>query len=228
MNQKAEVIAYHGWGFEGEIWDLWQTYLEPGYRLKKFNRGYFGSENNLEFEKDSFKKIIFTHSFGLHLCPVEQFDQADLLIIFSGFGTFHPHAPQFKKRSRYIVGQMLKKFRKNPGEVVEAFKQNCYFPEPYSKDENDDMNTKKLEKDLQALNDSQIDIENLKKVPRICILHGAKDTIVPKTKGRILFDKLKDRSQYFEIKEAGHALPFTHTQKCWSFLKPEFESLINN
>ena len=79
--------------------------------------------------------------------------------------------------------------------------------------------------DLRRLHNAELDVQKLKKPDKICILHGTDDHIVPNKKGREIYSQLHDKAQYFEIKKAGHALPFTHHEQCLEFLIPEIKTL---
>jgi pimeloyl-[acyl-carrier protein] methyl ester esterase len=170
--------------------------------------------------------VVLTHSYGLHWCPEEQLRQADILVVVGGFLQFHPHTPQFRKRSKTIVSRMLEELHSDPEKVLNKFWENCYLPEPVpERPDHARMNLMKLIQDLGHLNQHVLSEVILKKIPKICILHGSKDRIVSKQMGRAIYARSYTRARYFEIKEAGHAVPFTQSQRCWSFVEPELEDL---
>lgn len=223
---KTEVIAVHGWGFDEHFWDPWKPLLTGSIRLKTIDRGYFGSKKDAHFRSDSECKVLFTHSFGLHVCPDNLFGESDLLVIFSGFQHFHPRAAQFQRRSRQVLRQMISGLRQKPQKVLNRFWEKTFYPDQPPGLSTENVNKKPLAEDLQRLDRSKLDANHLKKPDRICILHGSDDAIVPRVKGRELVDQLKDDSHYLEVKKAGHALPVTHTKQCWGFIRPILETVF--
>jgi len=227
-DRKAEVAAYHGWGFDRYCWEPWRDVIPPDIDLSCFDRGYFGDSESVEFGDYGAARIVFAHSYGLHLCPVQMLSKADLLVVFGGFITFHPHAARYRRRSRLVLREMIRQMEQKPTDVLHEFWKNAYHPQPPPDLEHGQMYKSLLLDDLQNLDESTLDIETLKKPGKICILHGSSDGIVPKAKGRGLYGKFSDQSSYFEVKEAGHALPFTHPDQCWAFLKPVVQQVVEN
>jgi len=226
MEYNTECIAYHGWGFGASCWDPWMKILPDNLNFKTFDRGYMnGKSTEPELTIKYGKRLIFTHSFGLHMVPPGQFGEADLVVIFNGFIRFHPQAARFRRRSKLILQQMAKRFQEDSREVMQEFMENVYHPHPPPSSLPDTTEEQKLLNDLRALGEVEIAVNRLKNAGKICILHGSEDKVVPKIKGRELYNKLQARSTYFEIRNAGHALPFTHTERCWSLIKPELDNL---
>lgn len=226
---KGTVIAYHGWGFDSSCWDVWKQYLNPNFEILLFEKGYFsGKKKSPNFPSDSSLNIIFTHSFGLHQCPPEVYSQAHLLFIFSGFQQFHPVAAQFQRRSRLVLKQMIDQFKENPEHVLKEFYTNVFSPANPRPIPDGSLNESLLLEDLTKLGSSEIEFQKLKSVHKIGILHGFDDRIVPRAKGRELYSKLESQGKYFEIKECGHALPFTHHEQCWSMIEPEIEQYLKH
>lgn len=229
MADKAELIMCHGWGFSRGCWKLWEEALSShNIAIIFFDRGYFGEPAQADFTRGDHPKIIFVHSFGLHLCASEQLEDADLLVIFGGFQGFHPRAAQFQRRSRLLLQQMIQKFQNNPEIVLKDFLKNVYYPDNAPNAKFTGLNADKLLDDLKTLDQSEFDNGPLKKTGKICILHGSRDGIVPKAKGRELYNQSRKKATYFEIKDAGHALPFTHMDQCLAFIEPDLNDLLNS
>lgn len=226
--QEVEIIAFHGWGFDSSVWKGWQDSSDENTIFSLFERGYFGKAKRTPiFASSNAAKVIFTHSFGLHQCPVNLYKEADLVVIFSGFIDFHPIAAQYRRRSKLIVKQMLNTLQGLPEKVLKEFYKNTFKPDkpvglPDGEPEQD-----LLIKDLRALNSDTFDVTVLKSVNNICILHGFEDAIVHRRKGRTLYDNFSKQGKYFEIKKAGHALPFTHRDQCRQFIEPEIKKLVS-
>ena len=217
---KTEIMAYHGWGFDANCWHNLQNLVPKNMEWKNFDRGYFGSPESPKFSDQSDKKIIITHSFGLHQCRDATFKEADMVIIFSGFLSFHPKAAQFQRRSKQVVSEMINQIDDHPLEVLKAFYRNVYHPEKEFNLPSKTLNKPLLLKDLKKLNSTVPSLPTLQKSAKVFIFHGTDDAIVPKRKGRALFERFGDIAQYFEIKAGGHALPMTHAQKCWQMIEP--------
>ncbi|NJR64931.1 MAG: alpha/beta hydrolase [Leptolyngbyaceae cyanobacterium CRU_2_3] len=84
-----------------------------------------------------------------------------------------------------------------------------------------------LTQDLENLGTSSINLDRFRQIPHIVILHGAKDRIVSLKQGKNLAEQLPTHSQWIEIPDAGHALPFSHFQTCWSILNSMYGSYFS-
>lgn len=224
--QGTEVIAFHGWGFDASCWEGWELVFGSKSTFETFERGYFGDAKRTPiFTGKKVVKIIITHSFGLHLCPDELFREADLLIICNGFISFHPVAAQYRRRSRLVVKQMLNALRGHPEKVLKDFYENTFKPQEPATVPGSEFDKELLINDLQVLDTNILELSLLKSIDKICILHGFEDAIVHRRKGRTLYENLSGQAKYFEIKNAGHALPFTHKDQCRQFVEPECKNL---
>jgi pimeloyl-[acyl-carrier protein] methyl ester esterase len=222
---KTEIIAYHGWGFDARCWNKWPEVFSSTCRFKAFNRGYYSTWQEQQFSADANRRVVFTHSFGLHLCPLEVLAQTDLLIVFSGFLAFHPQAAQLRRRSRLVLNQMIQQFEEHPQQVLHRFFENAYEPQSPSNLPQGTINEQLLLSDLKMLNVNTMSIQRLNTIPKICILHGRKDRIVPCSKGRELDAALQTNTRYFEVRDAGHAMPFTHVEQCQAFIESELAAV---
>ncbi|MGK7961263.1 alpha/beta hydrolase [Crocosphaera sp.] len=214
MNIKGEIIAYHGWGFDNNCWEKWQEMLSNNFHFKLYDRGYFQDENNPKFGENNLVKIILAHSFGLHLCPLEQLKKTNILILFNSFVEFHPRDEKQRKRSKYALKLMIDEFKHDPKQVLESFYKKCYYPFPYFSINDRSTNWEKLEQDLRLLNTSIIDINILKQIPKIYIIQGSKDRIFKSSYAQEFFNQLNQNAEYFSIQRVGHTLPFTDIKSC--------------
>lgn len=224
---ECRFITYHGWGFDSRCWQPWQRLLNRFGAFESYDRGYFQDSTEPHFIDNEEVLIVFTHSFGLHWCREEIIRNADMLVIFGGFLQFHPQAAQFKRRSRLILQQMINEFEVQPEKVLKNFYRNCYAPKDAPERVIEGFNHERMLDDLKLLHNSVLDISQFKRTSKICIFHGADDYIVPKTKGREIYNRLQNRSQYFEIKMGGHALPFSHCEQSFEFLKPQLQQYLD-
>lgn len=220
MKTNPQIFAFHGWAFCGTDWKPWSDRLSDFGNFQSYDRGYFNQPREIEISNND-RVILIAHSFGLHFIEDELFEQADLLVVTGGFLHFHPYAAQYKRRSRLVLREMINNMEVKPEEVLEKFYRNCYAPQEFNGRDVEEINHQLMLDDLQELQTSQVDVELLKKAGKICILHGSEDQIVPKKKGREIYTQLSEKARYFEIRNAGHALPFTHQQQCLDFILPE-------
>lgn len=75
--------------------------------------------------------------------------------------------------------------------------------------------------DLISLGETSLSLamtcERWQQIPKI-IFHGTQDQIVSPDRAQALLNLLGSHAEYIKIPDAGHALPFTHFQTCWSAL----------
>ena len=228
----TELLTFHGWGFSSDIWQSWESYLPPDLRVQHAERGYFGEGGVPQFEEEGSHKVILTHSFGLHWCPRPLIEQADHLVIISGFLSFHPERELAERRSRLLFQQMMSRFVEKPHEVLAQFYRNTYSPSespaaPYGEINGESageirggISHDRLLEDLGQLGTVRMGPEELHRIPALTLIHGEEDAIVSNRKGRGIYRLLNRRSRYLEVKHAGHAVPFTHPEICCKFLNP--------
>lgn len=232
MHHVVEAIAYHGWGFDPSCWQSWQTAFErQGIRLQGFDRGYFGQPVSPTFCHSSSHKLILTHSYGLHLCPLEHLEQADLIVIFGGFQSFHPGQSTARRRSQLTLQQMIRQFEHHPSSVLETFHVTCYHPVTWEgparaalQERMHELNADLLLQDLRALDTAVLDIARFKTQSNILLIQGTSDRITPPERAQALGHELPT-SRYLEIPLAGHALPITHWEAGWRSLAPLLQGM---
>lgn len=223
-----EIIAYHGWGFDGSFWKAWKKIIPKNISFKTANRGYFNEKKNISFTSSNGPKILIVHSFGLHWCPTKQIENADCIVIFNGFRTFHPDEASARIQSEEILGKMISAFKKNPQKVLEKFWENTFYPSKQTFTIKSDFDDKLLLNDLEMLSNSLFTPSNLKEGKPIISVDGGKDKILGKPRGKEFTELTKRDAVYHFIKEAGHALPVTHATDCWSFLSAMIPIFRNN
>lgn len=222
----CRFVAFHGWGFDDRFWKPWADRLSEFGEFEAYDRGYFNDPREVESLGGPVSTVLICHSFGLHLVDESLLKSADLLIVLSGFLYFHPYAAQYKRRSRLILQEMINELEVHPEKVLNDFYENCYAPQSPPDIDLENINHDLMLEDLKRLLDSELQVDLLRNAGKICILHGADDHVVSKKKGRQIYTQLQNKAQYFEIKDAGHALPFTDYQRCLEFVIPEIEQLM--
>lgn len=226
MNKNYHIISYHGWGFNPDIWKPLQVELESSeVHFENANRGYFSDsyEPNWREEKnESVEKIVLLHSYGLHWCSKEILKNADHLVMISSFLNFHPPGKKQKKRSKLILQKMLSQFVERPKKVLQKFYDEVFYPETAKLDVPNPLNHERLLSDLSDLDRDMQENAKVFEMNSITIIHGDDDQIVDNEIARSMYSKLRLRSQYFEIKNAGHGLPYTHSSKVFEILNSLF------
>lgn len=216
---KYHVLAYHGWGFDSSIWQPLQNELQPFVRFEAANRGYFSDSFTPSWNSSSeSESLLLVHSYGLHWCDQEILQQADHLVILGGFLRFHPKPRQEYKRSKMMLRKMQSQFVDSPDKVLQKFYEQVFHPQYPKIDVPDNLCHDLLLTDLGDLDRDNRKNADIFDMNSITIIHGAEDQIVSNELARDMYSKLRLRSQYFEIKRAGHGIPFTHSSKIFEIL----------
>lgn len=228
MRYPVEIIAYHGWGFDQTFWDPWRIiFSEYNCLFYRFDRGYGGHPQDPKFSQNRSKKVVIAHSYGLHLCPKEHLEVADLVIIFNSFIHFHPTDPQAQKLSHKNLKRMAAKFLSFPEVVLNDFYSRCYSQDledklPCLKNVNVDL----LFQDLHNLGIEHLNLDPVKKSRKRIIFHSSLDEIVPLSQGQDLFNQVQERSNFWIIPALDHILPLTKTESCWNLCRDNFLPLM--
>lgn len=215
---NLEIIACHGWGFDSGFWENWQEILPDGVNFKTADRGYFLEEKRPKFSNEPVHKILFLHSYAVHWCPQNIMDESTCIVIFNGFKRFHPKDEKGKKQSKRLLDAMISEFDKKPKEVLTKFWHNAFSPEKKRNLPGFKFDEKILLQDLKNLHTSTFEIDRLKNGKPIISLDGGNDKILQTARGKTFTEFTDGNAVYHFIKEAGHALPVTHSQDCWSFI----------
>lgn len=220
MNEKKyHVIAYHGWGFDPSIWTPLRAELNPYVNFEATNKGYFSDPFFPSWNESSeSEKILLVHSYGLHWCCREMLQKADHLVVIGGFLNFHPNSQKEYKRSKLMLRKMQSQFVDSPGKVLHKFYEQVFFPEEPKIEVPGNLHHDLLLSDLSDLDHDNRKNADIFDMNSITIIHGSDDQIVGNERARGMYSKLRLRSQYFEIKKAGHGLPFTHSSKIFEIL----------
>lgn len=222
---NLDILAFHGWGFDSGFWKNWPKLLPSSVRFNAADRGYFLNKKSPEFLSDSSHKVLFLHSFGLHWCPIDLLEESTCIVIFNSFKDFHSND---EKRSKEILRSMLSELEHHPKKVLKKFWQNAFYPHKEKNLPGFKFDKKLLLEDLNKLNTSKIDTDQLKNGKPIISLDGGKDRILTTIQGKTFTELTEGNAVYHFIKEAGHALPATHPNDCWSFISAMIPIFQNN
>lgn len=204
----AEVIFYHGWGFDSSAWNGWVRAFARDRETSCLHaeRGYFGAATSSpQFSGKSTNKIVVTHSLGLHFVPSQVIQAADTLLVFSGFLRFG---------SSRVIRAMNRKLDQDATAVLLDFWHNCYSPHMLSAKNilrPQSVETDQLRADLKLLDHSVIDPAIFNNIPNILIVQAGQDLILDANAETDLIEALPHAVVY-KVAEASHALPFTHVQ----------------
>ena len=203
----VDVVAQHGWGFGPWCWDRWREVLPPGFALHCPDRGYFGPAVEVAVQS----RIVLAHSLGLHLLS-PQLWAAELIVVMSGFRSFHSASARQARRSRRTVEQMLARLECEPAALLADFYARCGAPSDSRFPGTIDAAS--LRRDLQLLQASVLELSAIPAAAQVLILHGSRDRVVPVERAEELHELLPN-STLAIVAEAGHALPLTHVRACW-------------
>ena len=203
----VDVVAQHGWGFGAWCWDRWRDVLPADFALHCPDRGYFGPAVEVAVQP----RIVLVHSLGLHLLS-PQLWAAELIVVLSGFRSFHSACARQARRSRRTVEQMLVRLEREPAALLADFYARCGSP-PDSRCPGT-IDADGLRRDLQLLQESVLELAAIPAAARVLILHGSRDRVVPVERAEELRELLPN-SALAIVAEAGHALPLTHPRACW-------------
>ncbi|MGN8226497.1 hypothetical protein [Gracilimonas sp. BCB1] len=213
-----EIIAYHGWGFDSTFWNNWPAILPHNVLFKTADKGYFLDEKHPKFSGSSKHKALFLHSYGLHWCPQEHIEQATCIVIFNGFRCFHPDDGSQRSESRKALQSMISGFENNPKDVLQAFWKNVFHPHKNKYIRKGKFDKDLLVKDLKQMDTGSFNIQNLQNGKPIISLDGGSDKVLTNNRGKSFTEITEGNAVYHFIKKAGHGLPATHHQECWSFI----------
>lgn len=211
-----EIHAYHGWGFNGNFWDNLKAKFPKTILFKAANRGYFDQQFEPIFSSESLIKIIFTHSYGLHWCSQEKIRECDFLVIFNGFNDFLSTDCFERKKDLKVLNRMHARFQKNPYAVLNEFYKHCFFPHFSTITCPNNLDKELLENDLLELRKTKFIYPKESNI-KIIVVSGLEDQIIAMQKTIGLIEHL-GVTESMVYQGYGHAIPFTNSLNCWSYL----------
>ncbi len=227
-DKQIQLIAYHGWGMDATFWKPLFELFDANISATASDRGYFSDAKNETFDKKtSGKKVVLTHSLGLHWCDDDVLNKADHLIVLGGFLNFHPADKKENRKSKLILREMLSQFVESPEKVLQQFYENASSPSKNSLSIPENLNHDMLLGDLTLFMEDHFRQQRLFELPEITIIHGSQDRIVSHHQAREMYHALRYSSQYFELKNAGHLFPIYSKETCHEFIKSVLSSEVN-
>lgn len=215
--KRIEVLLQHGWGWDAAGWAAFAAAAPPGMVTCSADRGYFGAPCHPEVQP----QLVVAHSLGLHLLEPRWLVQTRLLVVLAGFAAFHPEG-EAGRRSQRVVGRMRQGLERDLPGLLAAFRAQCFAPETGHYPLEAAADAALLAADLERLDTQPLDLAGLWAVPRVLIVHGEQDQIVPVERGRDLERRLP-QSRLVPMAGAGHALPLTRAAACWVAIAAAWE-----
>ncbi len=220
MDKKLKKVLVPGWAVMPELYG--PLIGDPGSDIYDFS--FFSGEStdqlvNFDSLIGSFCDspcVLHAHSLGAMLCigALPRLPNVKALIIYSGFAKFartgedNPYG-----QPPEIIGMMKRYIAENPESLVKNFYRTMFHPERYAGAYPGILNIACLACGLGTLsaNDCRANVAGIR-IP-VLLLHGAKDRVADVKLAEELASALLD-SRLHVIDDAGHALPFTHADKC--------------
>ncbi len=231
MEKNVEILAYHGWGFDGSFWDSFKKVIPESVPFKTANRGYFDKPFHPRFNPDTNVRVVFTHSFGLHWCNSGILSKADYLVMFNGFGEFHPKKEKYRAISKKGLARMISELVLAPEKVLKLFYGNVFYPGNTLIKVKQDLDKQKLAEDLKELDNTRFPLIDLDFGSVMIALDSGKDQVLMQPRGKEMTAGHLHKKYVKVYDAAGHALPLTNPEDCWSYLCsiiPIFERHENN
>jgi pimeloyl-[acyl-carrier protein] methyl ester esterase len=119
---SLQVIAMHGWAGDGSQWGPWRQASTPlGWRWTCGERGYGAHPALSPRWNESGRRLVISHSMGVHLLEEEVLAGADAVVLLAGFGRFVPPGPE-GRRLRAALTAMAAELADGPGEPEAALR----------------------------------------------------------------------------------------------------------
>lgn len=217
---EVQMILQSGWAIASSMWTPWKVGMADSaanVRIKVNERGYFEKKATqaLFEDRDSFN-ILVAHSLGLHFISEAQIEACNLLVVIGGFLHFHNGTERHSRMSHIVIKKMLNKLDSDQASVIADFYRNCGFAQSFiDATAHLPANKDVLKRDLKLLDESVIYPQLLfkKGQPKVLILHGAEDEIVPVHHAREFQTHVK-KGIIAVHPTAGHALPHSDADWC--------------
>ena len=218
----THFFLQHGWGFDQRSFREWPEILGPG-AVTLLDRGYLGGAPvQLSNDHSGEQRILVSHSLGLHFVTIDQLASFAMIVVLSGFASFHGLNPGGSSISRKHIARMKRRLRREPEKLLADFYRDCSWPGQLPDFAR--MNVDLLADDLHLLDTAVLRELGASQACRVLILHGALDRIVSVERAAEL-QALVAGSTLQVIDDAGHGLPFTHARQCLAHITEHVKRL---
>ena len=211
------LLFQHGWAFSCQCCRGWEPLLPPAAKVVYGCRGYWQAEARAAGFTGEGRKAIVAHSLGVHLLEPALLAQVELLVVIGGFRYFHGEEERDGVLSRRHLLRLRQRLAEDPERLAADFYRDCEAPFPVPPGAR--INRARLAADLELLDHGMLDLSLLAPIPRILLLHGRQDRIVPPLRAEQLQARLPNAN--LVLLEGGHGLPFTAPASCWARIGAE-------
>ena len=217
MTHKLRNIILPGWAIGTEHYPALS-----GHPSEIYDFGFFSEKSSglppvfdSEIKKTCGSPCIMTaHSLGsiLALGKIHGLHNVKALLVYSGFAKFAKSADNLSGQPVEMIQSMKKQLGNNPAGLLKSFYRNMSFPSQYEFKVPETVHVPALDAGLDILLDCDCRSKLAEiKIP-VLIIHGGQDRIVnvriaEELAGNIGFSRLH------VFKNAGHAVPFTHSNE---------------
>lgn len=222
-------IVYPGWGVPVELYVTFKPDDMLDYGFFTASGDYQTMEIGLDQINDRFLEdkipdepcLLIAHSLGslLALRSSQLSDNIKAVVVIGGFAKFtqsEPDYPDGKPASGIVMMQRMMNLSVKM--VLDKFHQAMVEPASYDIAFDGKPDVARLTSGLQYLVDTDFrDCLKEIKVP-VMIIHGEQDQIVSAKLAEFMAENIPNSILHL-IPDAGHALPFTHTQECLDLIE---------
>ena len=219
-----EVIAMHGWGGDGTIWNRWEKYFRlKGWIWQSAERGY-GAANQTQpkwiqsFENNSqHQRVFIGHSLGAHLIKKQILGEATDIVLISSFGRFISEERESRSLKTALKGMKKSIGTTKEEDMLKAFTKKAFYPQPINALEpipvKNGLSCKgrnTLKNDLELLINTSGLPCGFPREARVLTIYGQKDPIVVTSSQTLLSQDLKkhlkNQLTSWTFSEEGHYL----------------------
>ena len=217
MTHKLKNIILPGWAMPAGVYTAVSGNQAKVYDFGFFSERFSGLPPVFDSEMEDMcgsPCIITAHSFGSVLAfgKIHDLHKAKALIVYSGFAKFAKADDNLSGQPAEAIQAMKKQLTNNPSGLLKSFYRNMCFPSKCEFNVPETLNVPALDAGLDILLncDCRAKLAEIK-IP-VLIIHGAQDRIVNvKTADELAGNIRVSRLHVF--KNAGHAVPFTHSNE---------------
>lgn len=215
---QSEWITCHGWGLNASLFEPLEQHLPGGVSLAHCDRGYTGSPRTVHFSNDAQWRVLWVHSYGLHWCPEQLIQEADHLVILSGFWRFYPMDRRQSRLALRGLELMQHQLKSNPEALLATFLQRVFDPVSAPALEWEQLNEDLLHHDLERLGDVELDAESVNHLSAVTVVGGDADRILQPDCRMELLNRLPLHTRQVVYRREGHAAGLTRPNSLLYYL----------
>jgi pimeloyl-ACP methyl ester carboxylesterase len=217
MHRKLKNIILPGWAMPRDLYPALPEDSAEVYDFGFFSEKHSGLPPAFDSEIENMcgsPCIMTAHSLGsmLALGRISNLLNIKALVVYSGFAKFAKSADNLSGQPAETIESMKKQLGNNPAGLLKSFYRNTSFPSKYEFKLPSTVNVAALAEGLDILLkcDSRSRLAEIK-IP-VLLIHGEEDRIANVKLAEELAGNIKF-SRLHVFKNAGHAVPFTHSNE---------------